>query len=65
MKIACDDLRYICGKIMYGGHIVDDWGRRMCEEYLLYFFKDELFGALEMIPCADGKLHGPRHLQGS
>ncbi|CAK0903564.1 unnamed protein product [Prorocentrum cordatum] len=59
VKIPWDDLRvggYIFGEIMYGGHIVDDWDRRMCEKYLLYFMKDELLDELEMVPYADGKL---------
>jgi len=56
VKIPWDDLRYIFGEIMYGGHIVDDWDRRMCEKYLLYFMRDELLDELEMIPYADGKL---------
>jgi dynein heavy chain len=56
VKIPWDDLRYIFGEIMYGGHIVDDWDRRMCEKYLLYFMRDELLDEIEMIPYADGKL---------
>jgi len=56
VKIPWDDLRYIFGEIMYGGHIVDDWDRRMCEKYLVYFMKDELLDEIEMIPYADGRL---------
>merc|ERR1719265_145476 len=56
VKIPWDDLRYIFGEIMYGGHIVDDWDRRMCEKYLLYFMRDELLDEVEMIPYADNKL---------
>jgi len=59
VKIPWDDLRYIFGDIMYGGHIVDDWDRIMCSKYLLYFMKDELLDELEMIPYADGKLSWP------
>jgi len=59
VKIPWDDLRYIFGEIMYGGHIVDDWDRRMCEKYLLYFMRDELLDEIEMIPYADGKLSWP------
>ena len=29
-----DDLKYIFGEIMNGGHIVDDWDRRLCMSYL-------------------------------
>jgi dynein heavy chain len=56
VKIPWDDLRYIFGEIMYGGHIVDDWDRRMCEKYLSYFMRDELLDEIEMIPYAEGKL---------
>eukprot|EP00929_Paragymnodinium_shiwhaense_P077081 TRINITY_DN3967_c0_g2_i2.p1 TRINITY_DN3967_c0_g2~~TRINITY_DN3967_c0_g2_i2.p1 ORF type:complete len:4576 (+),score=1729.31 TRINITY_DN3967_c0_g2_i2:93-13820(+) len=56
VKIPWDDLRYIFGEIMYGGHIVDDWDRRTCEKYLLYFMRDELLDEIEMVPYADGKL---------
>jgi dynein heavy chain len=59
VKIPWDDLRYIFGEIMYGGHIVDEWDRRMCEKYLLYFMKDELLDEIEMIPYADGRLSWP------
>jgi dynein heavy chain len=56
VKIPWNDLRYIFGEIMYGGHIVDDWDRRMCKTYMMYFMKDELLDEMEMIPYADGKL---------
>jgi len=59
VKIPWDDLRYIFGDIMYGGHIVDDWDRVMCSKYLLYFMRDELLDEIEMIPYADGKLSWP------
>lgn len=29
-KIPFDDLIYIFGEIMYGGHIVDNWDRILC-----------------------------------
>merc|ERR1719436_1702650 len=56
VKIPWEDLRYIFGQIMYGGHIVDDWDRRMCQNYLHYFMQDELLDEKELIPYADGKL---------
>ena len=56
VKIPWDDLRYIFGEIMYGGHIVDDWDRRMSQKYLLYFMRDELLDEIDMIPYAEGKL---------
>merc|ERR1719197_908476 len=59
VKIPWDDLRYIFGAIMYGGHIVDDWDRKMCATYLNYFMVDELLDETEMVPYADGKLTWP------
>merc|ERR1719217_1645716 len=56
VKIPWEDLRYIFGDIMYGGHIVDDWDRKMCGTYLNYFMQDELLDEQEMIPYSDGKL---------
>lgn len=33
-KVPWDDLKYLFGEIMYGGHIVDDWDRILCAAYL-------------------------------
>ncbi|ESO06977.1 hypothetical protein HELRODRAFT_171012 [Helobdella robusta] len=33
-KVPWEDLRYLFGEIMYGGHITDDWDRRLCKTYL-------------------------------
>ena len=41
-KVPYDDLRYINGEIMYGGHITDNWDRRTCNTYLLVLIKAEL-----------------------
>ena len=40
--VPWDDLRYIFGEIMYGGHIVDDWDRRLCNSYLEYIMEPGL-----------------------
>jgi len=45
-KIPWDDLRYVFGEIMYGGHITDDWDRDLCKAYLSYLVSpDVLEGA--------------------
>lgn len=37
-----DDIRYIFGEIMYGGHITDDWDRRTNRTYLQVIIRPEL-----------------------
>ena len=44
------DLRYLFGDIMYGGHIVNDFDRELCNTYLEYFLKDALLDEMEMYP---------------
>lgn len=36
-KVPWEDLRYLFGEIMYGGHITDDWDRVLCRTYLEEF----------------------------
>ena len=50
MKVPWDDLRYIFGEIMYGGHIVEDWDRRLANGYLFKFFNEQLLEGLEFFP---------------
>ncbi len=54
-KIPWDDLRYIFGEIMYGGHIVDDWDRRFCSSYLENLMQDTLLDEAEIFPFIEGK----------
>ncbi|NXU86122.1 DYH9 protein, partial [Xiphorhynchus elegans] len=41
-QVPYDDLRYLVGEILYGGHITDDWDRRLCKTYLEEFIKPEM-----------------------
>ncbi|NXE57526.1 DYH17 protein, partial [Casuarius casuarius] len=41
-KVPWDDLRYLFGEIMYGGHITDDWDRRLCRTYLTEYIRVEM-----------------------
>lgn len=41
-KVPWEDLRYLFGEIMYGGHITDDWDRRLCRTYLQEYLTPEL-----------------------
>uniref|UniRef100_A0A3Q2SZQ2 Dynein axonemal heavy chain 9 n=1 Tax=Fundulus heteroclitus TaxID=8078 RepID=A0A3Q2SZQ2_FUNHE len=51
LKVPYDDLRYLFGEIMYGGHITDDWDRRLCLTYLEEFIKPEMMeGELCLAP---------------
>ncbi|MED6265047.1 Dynein heavy chain 9, axonemal, partial [Characodon lateralis] len=51
LKVPYDDLRYLFGEIMYGGHITDDWDRRLCRIYLEEFIKPEMMeGELFLAP---------------
>merc|ERR1719483_607899 len=50
-RIPWEDLRYLFGEIMYGGHITDDWDRRLCKVYLEeYMQPDQLDGELLLAP---------------
>ncbi|XP_059853389.1 dynein axonemal heavy chain 9 [Delphinus delphis] len=51
VKVPYDDLRYLFGEIMYGGHITDEWDRRLCRAYLEEFIKPEMLeGELSLAP---------------
>lgn len=41
-RVPWEDLRYLFGEIMYGGHITDDWDRRLCRTFLLEYMQPEL-----------------------
>ena len=50
-RVPWEDLRYLFGEIMYGGHITDDWDRRLCKVYLEeYMHPDQLDGELLLAP---------------
>jgi len=54
-KVPWEDLRYIFGEIMYGGHIINDFDRLMAMTYLVWYLKDELLEETELYPFADGE----------
>lgn len=41
-KVPWEDLRYLFGEIMYGGHITDDWDRKLCRSYLEEIMQHDL-----------------------
>ena len=48
-KIPWEDLRYVFGEIMYGGHITDDRDRVLCMAYLQAFIQPECCDGLELV----------------
>ena len=50
-KLPWENLRYLFGQIMYGGHITDDWDRRLCRVYLEEYLNPIMFdGELNLAP---------------
>jgi len=49
-KVPWDDVRYIFGEIMYGGHITDNWDRRLCMTYLAVYLKEDLLEGQTLFP---------------
>lgn len=49
-QVPYDDLKYIFGEIMYGGHITDFWDRRTNNTYLTTLIKPELLQKCELSP---------------
>ena len=49
-KVPYEDLRYIFGEIMYGGHITDGWDRRTNSSYLKVLIKPELLLGSNLAP---------------
>lgn len=48
-KVPWEDLRYLFGEIMYGGHITDDWDRRLCRTFLEVYMNPDLVCCLKSI----------------
>jgi len=54
-----EDLRYIFGEIMYGGHITDAWDRRTCNTYLDVIMHEGLFNKSILAYSGDKPFHSP------
>jgi len=46
--VPYQDLRYIYGEIMYGGHITDDWDRRTNRTYLEVIIRPEIMTQMQL-----------------
>ncbi len=49
-----EDLKYIFGEIIYGGHIVNDFDRLLATTMLDHLMRDELLDEMELFPFAEG-----------
>merc|ERR1712232_1228917 len=49
-KIPWEDLRYIVGEIMYGGHITDAWDRRTNNAYLSVLLEPDMLKGKNLAP---------------
>jgi len=47
-KVPYDDLKYIYGEIMYGGHITDNWDRRTNNTYLKVLIRPEILNGMQL-----------------
>lgn len=46
--VPYEDIRYIYGEIMYGGHITDNWDRRTCATYLQFIIRPEILRNMQL-----------------
>lgn len=58
MKVPWEDLRYLFGEIMYGGHITDDWDRRLCRTYLEEYMQPNQVSSAQRQLCSAAKSEG-------
>lgn len=50
-RLPWEDMRYMFGEIVYGGHIVENWDRRLARAYLQSIFNDGLLSpGAELFP---------------
>uniref|UniRef100_A0A8C6WFH5 Uncharacterized protein n=1 Tax=Neogobius melanostomus TaxID=47308 RepID=A0A8C6WFH5_9GOBI len=51
LEVPWEDLCYLFGEIMYGGHITDDWDRRVCRTYLQELMNPKMVSLYELLLC--------------
>lgn len=49
-----EDIRYLVGEILYGGHIVNDFDRLLSITFLRHILRDDLLDEMELFPFAEG-----------
>ncbi len=53
LEVPWEDMRYIFGEIMYGGHITDFWDRRTNRTYLRVLLNPALLSGADLVPCSE------------
>eukprot|EP00163_Fabomonas_tropica_P009916 TRINITY_DN1985_c0_g1_i1.p1 TRINITY_DN1985_c0_g1~~TRINITY_DN1985_c0_g1_i1.p1 ORF type:complete len:4225 (-),score=1474.45 TRINITY_DN1985_c0_g1_i1:598-13272(-) len=48
--VPWEDIRFMVADIIYGGHISDDFDRRLCRTYVNQFLREELMDGIELCP---------------
>jgi len=64
-KVPYDDLKYIYGEIMYGGHITDNWDRRTNNTYLKVLIRPEILSGNKGVTLCQSRfspLQKPYHI---
>ena len=61
-KVPWSDLRYLFGEVMYGGHVFNDWDRRLTTTYLETWLNDTLLDQLDFCPGFPSP--GPLNIKG-
>ena len=49
-RVPWQDLRFLFGEVIYGGHITDTFDRNLLNTYLETFACDELLSGFEILP---------------
>lgn len=49
-RVPWEDIRFMCGEIIYGGHVTDMWDRRLVKTYLSTFLSPQTSEGGEVMP---------------
>jgi dynein heavy chain len=49
-KVPWSDIKYLVGEVLYGGHVFNDWDRRLTNCYLDQWFIDGLLDSIDLFP---------------
>jgi len=49
-NVPWSDLRYLVGEVLYGGHVFNDWDRRLTNTYLELWLSEPLLDSIEFFP---------------